>query len=425
MHLTSIINRIKKISLPLAILAAGGAGFLYLKHTKPPNKPIQSVEQAWSVKILSVTPTTLSPILTLYGRVESPRNATLRAPAQSQNINVAIVELPALEGMAVEKGEILIRLDDKDSQLALKQRQADLIELEAQIKLEKQNQAENLAAITHEENLLKLAEKSVQRVRQLKQQKASSQSALDEMQQTVEKQQLTLNNRRTAIKNHPVRLAQLQAKYERAMVARDMVALEIERMSITAPFKGTIAKVSVSIGDRVRSGDALITLYDEDALEVRAQIPSRYQTILLTTLAAQQTLSAEAQVNQQPVHLQLDRVAGQINPDSGGIDGLFRLLVGREHVRLGQFLTLFLSLPAQSNVVALPFEAVYGTNRIYKLADGRMQRVNIERIGEQTTADGTSHILVRSTALHLGDQVIVTQLPNAMDGLKVKVVETN
>jgi hypothetical protein len=99
--------------------------------------------------------------------------------------------------------------------------------------------------------------------------------------------------------------------------------------------------------------------------------------------------------------------------------------VGDNLLRLGQFLSLSLSLPKQTRVVALPFEAVYGINRIYKLVDGRMKGLTIERVGEQVLPSGKSQILVRSPALQIGDQVIVTQLPNAMDGLKVRVAVTH
>ncbi|EDN67899.1 HlyD family secretion protein [Beggiatoa sp. PS] len=91
-------------------------------------------------------------------------------------------------------------------------------------------------------------------------------------------------------------------------------------------------------------------------------------------------------------------------------------------MRVGEFLTLSLNLPQQYQVVALPYEAVYGTNRIYKLVDGRMKGLTVERIGEQALPTGKSQILVRSSKLQRGDQVIVTQLPNAMEGLKVRMV---
>jgi multidrug resistance efflux pump len=409
--------------MPLLILAIGYGGFRYMQKTKPKNDPIKIEEQAWVVTVVSVTPATLSPTLTLYGRVESPRSATLRAPSQSLNVNAKVIEVAVLEGETVKKGDRLIRLEDSDSIFNLKQREADIVDIEAQIDLEKQRHANNLTALTHDEALLKLMQTSVERLRKLKKQKLSSQSALEEAQQAVERQMLQVINRRLDIKNHKARLAQLQAKRRRALAQRDLIRLELARTKITAPFTGIIAKVFVAVSDRVRSGDTLLSIYDNAALEVRAQIPSRYQGTILDALAAGHQLQAHALVHKKSVLLQLDRVSGQINPDSGGIDGLFR--VGDNLLRLGQFLSLSLSLPKQTRVVALPFEAVYGINRIYKLVDGRMKGLTIERVGEQVLPSGKSQILVRSPALQIGDQVIVTQLPNAMDGLKVRVAVTH
>ncbi|OAD23368.1 efflux transporter RND family, MFP subunit [Candidatus Thiomargarita nelsonii] len=311
----------KIIIIPLLILAIGFGGFWYMKKTKAENEPIKIEEQVWVVTVVSVKPSALSPTLTLYGRVESPRTATLRAPTQSLNLNATVIEVPVLEGKTVKKGHRLISLEDNDSIFNLKQREADIIDIEAQIEIEKQRHANNLSALKHEETLLKLIQTSVKRLRQLKKQKLSPQSALDETQQAVERQMLQIINRRLEIKNHKARLAQLEAKRVRAIAQRNLSRLELARTKIIAPFSGIIAKVFVAPGDRVRSGDALLSVYDNTVLEVRAQIPTRYQGTVLDALAAGHQLQANALVKKKSVFLQLNRVSGQINPDSGGIDG--------------------------------------------------------------------------------------------------------
>lgn len=406
--------------LPVLILGIGYGGYFYLSATKPKGESIQVTEPSWLVAALPVAPTTRSPTVNLYGRIESPRTATLRAPNFSLAANVEVYELVVREGEQVSKGERLIRLENHESQLNVKQRAADIAEIKAQIKLEKQDHASNLLAIKHEETLLKLTQKALTRVRQLNRQQVSSQSAIDETQQAVEQQMLTVVRRRYQITSHQTRLAQLEARLSRALAQHDLAQLELERMQIKAPFSGIIAQVFIAIGDRVRSGDSLLSLYDNHALEVRAQIPSRYQSIVVNALKNGQGLTARAQLNQQVISLQLERLAGQINNDSGGIDGLFHLTKDANLLRLGQFLTLVLQLTPQTQVVALPFEAIYGTNRIYKLVEGRMHGLTVERVGEQVTIDGKTKVLVRSPTLQLGDQVIVTQLPNAMEGLKVR-----
>ena len=415
------MKKILKFILPLLILGIGIGGFRYMKETKPKQAPIKIEEQTWVVAIKPVSLRALSPTITLYGRVESPRAATLRTPTLSQNISTQITKVAVLEGETIKKSQILIALEDKDSRLNLKQKEAELMDINAQIELEKQRNKSNINAIKHEKALLKLMQTSVKRFRKLLKRKLSSQATLDETQQAVERQMLTIISRRLEIENHKPRLSQLEAKRLQALAQRDIASLELARTKIKAPFTGVIAKVSVAVGDRVRSGDSLLSIYDNAALEVRAQIPSRHQNTVLKALAKGYKLKAQAQIQaSKSLHLQLDRVSGEINLDSGGIDGLFSLKK-KGQLLLGEFITVQLSLPRESRLVALPFEAVYGINRIYKLVDGRMKAVIIERIGERSTTKGYSEILVRSPKLKKNDQVIITQLPNAMDGLKVRV----
>ena len=411
------MKKILKFILPLLILGIGFGGFRYMKASKPKQAPIKIEEQTWVVAIKPVRLRVLSPTITLYGRVESPRAATLRTPTLSPNISTLITKVAVLEGKNVKKGQILIALEDKDSRINLKQKEAEITDIDAQIQLEKQRNQSNLNAYQHEQALLKLMKTSVKRFRKLLKRKLSSQATVDEAQQAVERQMLTIISRRLEIKNHKARLNQLKAKLSRATAQRDIAALELARTQIKAPFTGMIAKVTVAVGDRVRSGDSLLSIYDNTALEVRAQIPSRHQNTILKALANGYKLQAHS----KSLRLQLDRVSGEINLDSGGIDGLFRIKKKGQLLRLGEFITLQLSLPRQSRLIALPFEAVYGMNRIYKLVDGRMKAVIIERIGERSTTKGYSEILVRSPKLKKNDQVIITQLPNAMDGLKVQV----
>jgi hypothetical protein len=84
---------------------------------------------------------------------------------------------------------------------------------------------------------------------------------------------------------------------------------------------------------------------------------------------------------------------------------------------------LSVNLPVVHDSVALPYEAVYGTDRIYRLEGERMRTLQVERVGEQRSLDGSTRVLVRSPELQPGDKIVITQLPNAMDGLRVRVAE--
>jgi len=410
----------KKIIIPIMLLAFGAGGFAIMKASKPKAKPIEKPEQSWVVSTEKIEMEVIAPEIQLYGRVESPHTAQLRAASLTRSTEVIALEV--LEGHQVKKGQILLRLDNSESQFNLQQREADVAEIKALIQSEQQRYKNDLASITHEENLLKLLQKSVNRAQRLEKQRVGSQSALDDSRRAVESQKLAVNQRRLNISDHKARLRQLQARLKRARAALGSAQREHERSTIKAPFSGIVAKIDVSIGDSVRTGDKLLMIYDSQRLEVRAQIPSRYQASLIdTTTGELPSLRASSTLNKQTIALQLDRTSGQVNNNSGGIDGLFRIEQGAQFLRLGQFVTLSLQLPIQKNVIALPYEALYGTDRVYKFTEQRMQRIAVERIGEYITATGKSRILIRSEQLKAGDEIIVTQLPNAIDGLKVRL----
>lgn len=122
------------------------------------------------------------------------------------------------------------------------------------------------------------------------------------------------------------------------------------------------------------------------------------------------------------VQLTLDRLAGEADPS--GIDGLFRVTQNPDRLRLGNLLKLHLQRPVQQDLVPIPFQAIYGNNRIYLLKEGRMQGLDVETVGQYFTTEAPPALLIRNPEIQPGDKIISTHLPNAVSGLKVKVVKS-
>jgi hypothetical protein len=71
----------------------------------------------------------------------------------------------------------------------------------------------------------------------------------------------------------------------------------------------------------------------------------------------------------------------------------------------------------------LPFQALYGNDRIYRINDEqRLEALQIEQAGT-IYEEGVEMLLVRSDQLRDGDRIVSTHLPNAVQGLKVSVAE--
>lgn len=403
--------------LPILVLLIAALIFIGLKNSKFEKKTVKKPEKVWRVNTLQVEFNSLSPEVILYGRVETPNKATLKAALIADVISVNV-----LEGSKVEAGQVLVSLDDTDVKLLLEQRQADLAEVNALINAENERFKRDKNLLAQEKELLKLADNAVTRAKKLEKTRLTSQSSLDDAVASKYRQALTLKRLEFDIVEHPARLAQLNARKARSQALVKQAHVDIQRTQITAPFSGIISSLVISIGDRVRAGDSLLSLYDTNKLEVRAQIPGRYTHQVRNMLNHDEELVAIGTVNTQIIPLSLDRLSGEVKVDSGGIEGLFSLIKKEDSLALGEFVELKLKLRLQDNVIALPFNALYALNHVYKLSDAHLQLVAVDRIGEYTNEAGDKQLLVRSSELQQGDQVVSTQLPNATTGLRVEAV---
>ncbi|MGD8571363.1 MAG: biotin/lipoyl-binding protein [Gammaproteobacteria bacterium] len=406
------------VVIPIAIVVMAIVIAATLVVSRPQATIREAEEKSWVVSVVEASPRAISPQITLYGKVESPNVTRLTAA-----VNADVDEVRVKEGQDVQRGQLLVKLNDADYQLQLKQRQAELADIKAQISSELDHHKSNLQALKHEQALLRLAKKELDRTKSLKTSNLSTQAQIDESEQLVVKQELSVNSRQQLVDDHSARLRQLKARATRAEALRDLAALEVKRARITAPFTGKVTSVNVSPGDRVKTGDELLELYDHNTLEIRAQIPTQYESIIQQTLSSSSdsTVNGFALLNDQRLPVSLDRISGKISRGSGGLDGLFHINADHTRLPLGRTLALNLSLAPVQNAIAVPRESIYGSNRIYRLVGERMSSLDVQRIGEMHDADGNSQVIIKSPELNAGDKIISTQLPNAVDGLLVDV----
>ena len=408
--------RARKLILAVVILAAAAVTAVALVNNKAPAKPVVVKEKAWLVGAEVVAPGAWAPVLTLYGRVESLWSSALTAGVTADVRRVAVIE-----GDSVVEGHLLVSLDDRDAKLLLQQREAEYAEVEARIASELSRHTANEASLPRERKVLDLTLAEVNRLRNLVQKKVGAQSQLDTARQAVEKQEIAVADRAQAVREHTSRMAELQAQRMRARALRDQAQLELERCEITAPFNARVAKLQVSPGSRVRIGDPLLEVFDTAALIVRAQLPTRYLAAVRTAQTEDMELRVAGEIDGMRVVARLLRLAGQVAAATGGVEALFAIEQGSGGLQQGRFVRLDLALPMQNDVIALPYEALYGDNRVYRIdAQRRMEAVPVKRIGESRTIAGERRVLIETADLREGDRVITTQLPNAIAGLLVR-----
>ena len=417
MEQESTTKTIVKRFMPLIIVAITVLIIFFLMASRPIPPTKEQEEKAWTVSTEIAARVPVHPQLELLGSVESPYTTQLSAA-----INADVVNVPVREGVFVSKGDILVELDEAEARLNLQQKQADVIELEASIIAEKNRYKSDLAALKSEQSLLQIAKRSVERQRKLEKSNLTSQELIDNSSNKLELQALSVNSRQLSIADHTSRLNQLEAKLARAKANVSNAELDLSRTKITAPYNGQITQVNVSPGGRVRPGETIVVLYDSSQIEVRAQIPDKSINLVRASLNAGEPLKASISIYGEDVTLTLNRLSGKTNTGSGGVDGLFKATSEDPPFIIGSSVKLTLDLPLLEKAITAPISAVYGTNRIYSIKDQRLVSVNASIIGAYFDSHGQQRLIL-DTPLNTGDSFITTQLPNAINGLKVTVKE--
>ena len=331
-------RRILKAILPILIIAVAAAGLNYFINSKAERTQPELKEKVWQVDVVTANKQTLSPGITLYGRVESPEQLQAAAPGAG-----IVEQVLVRSGATVKKGQILVSLDRRDFESQLLQAQSELNNIRSQVDELKIRHNSNLASLTTEKELLKLAEEEVERMQKLKNQKLGADSALSEARSALGRQQLSVQNRLFEVESFPARLKMLESQQSKYRVTLDDAKLMIERSEVVAPFDAVINSVPVSVGDRVAIGQTLVTLYPINSLEIRAHIPSRYVANIQTAIARLQSPKAFWKRNNEMLSFELKRLSGNAKPS--GTDAYFDTAEASLELRPGELLTLNLSLP--------------------------------------------------------------------------------
>jgi HlyD family secretion protein len=391
---------------------------LMLSLFKPsaPQKP--ATDNSPRVLTEIARPGRFAPQLSLFGRIESPASATL-----SSSVVALVQKAVALPGDRVQQGDLILQLDPREAALARAQAEAALAQAEAQKSSAIKRHQSDRKALELEQQLTRLAEENVARLERLRQTNLASQTQLDDARQNLARQQLNLEARQLTVSNYQNDLRRLDSDISRARAARDQADLDLARSQVHAPFSGRITALHVAEGERVQPGAPLISLYADQGIEIRAQIPLGHLPEVRAGLDGG-GLQGELLIENRRLPLRLARIAGEVERGRGGVDGLFVLEDSSVTPELGRPLPMVLSLPPRDGLLALPASALHGLDRVYRLDDeDRLQTVSVQRIGEWQQADGQRRLLFQGD-FKTGDRIVVTQLPGAIDGLKVQPSES-
>jgi HlyD family secretion protein len=382
----------------------------------PQAEPAQRQEKIWPVSVMSVHPETIPPVLATYGRLESSQVANLKT-----TLSAAVVRVARLEGEWVEAGDLIIELDAGEASLVLDGARAALARSRAQLASAESEFRLARELSVHHQELAEFAEANLRRFQELHRRSMVSDSALDEVRQQASERAMVLARHLSSVSDFPNQIAQHQAAIGEAEARLRQAELDLQQTQIVAPFAGRVVNIAVAAGDRTAPGLSLAQVADYERLELRTSVSADTGVRLRQALQAGQHIRASAQYGNEIIEFELARLSGNIRSGQSGLDAFFRTPVN-ETLVIGTVMNLIISLPDEHEVVAVPLQAIYENNRVYRVENNRLVAIEVMRIGEYRDDQGNYRVLVRSPRLQPGDSLMTTQLPVAISGLLVAPV---
>jgi len=394
-----------------AVLFIGGAGGVaYYMHTnKPEPQRGAPVAKAPLVDTVVLEAQDVRETLFGFGTARSDQQATLAA-----EVSAAIVEIvdDLHEGSAVDVGQSLVRLDDRQYQQDLFEAMAMVESARAelaQIKVERGNLGNLLEIATSD---LDLNREELERVKGLYEQANAPKTEYDDARlayQNALRAKQQLDNQLAMLE--PQRL-RLQAQLTGAEARSERAKLNIERCDIIAPFDGVVQELMVEIGDRVRIGSPILAIVNLDRIEVPLELPVSDRA--RTSIGAE----AELTIESLPENSWKGSIA-RIAPVANERSRTFAVYVEidnktqDEPLMPGVFVRAEMAGPEIHGALIVPRSAVI-ENNVYVANDhmAHKRRVSVHSyLGNRAVVAGE---------VRAGDKVIITNLDLLFDGAAVR-----
>lgn len=374
-------------------------------------------ERVFSVNVVTMTPTQVTPVLTAFGEVLSRRTLDIRATAAGRIVALA----EGFEnGGTVQQGQLLLRIDPADAQSALDTAQADLQEAEAELR-----DAVRGLELAKDETVSAMAQADL-RVQALDRQKALQIRGVG-TDATVETAALaaaaanqSVLSRRQAEAQAKARLDQATTGLDRRRIALAEAKRRLADTEIFAGFTGALGEVAVVAGGIVTENERVAQLIAPDLLEVSFRVSTSQYARLLDENGALIKAEIEAVLDVQGADLTSRGVISRESAAVGtGQTGrlIFARLDGPKGFRPGDFVTVHINEPMLEDVVVLPASAVDTDATVLVVGDDdRLSVAQVTVIRRQADS-----VIVRAADL-TGQRVVAERSPLLGAGIKVRPI---
>ncbi|TDT40261.1 RND family efflux transporter MFP subunit [Halospina denitrificans] len=420
-------------------LVAGIAFVVVMANLRPGPEESDSVAESRSVRVMPITPMPFRMEARGYGNVRAARRWQAVA-----RVGGRITERhPNLEsGNLINEGTELLRIDPTRYELAVASAEADLASARSDKRQLEQKAANTRLLLELEKERLALAERELERVRNLAERDAVSRTRLDEQERATLQQRQAVQSLENELALIPSQRDNLEARIARAESALGQARQDLEDTHFSAPFDLRIHKADVEQDEEVRPGQTLFTadgiataeaviqlpvaqlrrlmrqLPDMPAAELKEPIADLHRRIDLSRIDAQLSLAGDPDTTWDA---SVTRVASGLDPGTRtvqvvlSVEEPYRNANPPEQPPLvrDMYVRGTLSLPTPDDVIVVPAATIHG-DRVYLADDG--DRLERRRVSVAWSQDDLSVI---REGLSPGERLVLDDLVPAIEGTRL------
>lgn len=396
--------------LGVAVLLLAGCGPRRAANSESPTSAEEAVARSVKVRVVQPVRGALNTVRTTGAILSPARESQVGATASGKVLEVAVSE-----GSQVAQGQVVLRLDPANAQIAL--RNAELALQQAQVNLERAQRstagslAPLQASLESAQANLQVAERRYREGQQLFQAGAIAQVELTGLEAAYNQAKAAFDNAREnlarAQRASSEDLALLRLQVQQAQNQLSQARRAVADTEVKAPFAGVVAEIFVNPGEFVSVGQRVFRLADTSRLEASFRLPpeeaaslpmSRKVELIYGGRSYPATLIKSSEVPGTDRLVELTaRVEGALPPGASG------------QVRYTLTLAQGVLLPAG----ALRTEG--RSTYVFVVQEGKVVRTPVRVLGDtgtQVAVDG------------LGSQPVVFPVPSSLsDGDAVEVVQ--
>ena len=376
-----------RIVLPLLVLAGSAASFALLHATKP--EPVKTHEgpRPISVHAAPVNKESVRLQVVTQGEVRARTEIDLVAQVGGRIVSVSS---EFTEGGKIEPGVALLKIEDTDYRLALRQAEARVAE--AKVRLDQA-----------------LADANVAR------------------------QQLRNDPNPSALALKKPQVAEARARLKAADADLEQARLELDRTNIALPFAGRLMATRVDVGQFIVPGTVLARAFATDVVEVRLPLDDAQLASLglpIGHVAEDEglpvSLTAVVAGRQQQWQGRLVRLDAAIDPDTRMLYGIVEVVSPYERNVSASGMPLAVGLYVEANIfgrelvdaTVVPSDALRAGNVVFLInPEGRLQIKPVEVVHQSPSR------AVIEGDVTAGDQVITSPVRNPVQGMALVAIQ--